>query len=323
MASTRLRQFDPAEHPGNVHDAFCEFVDRFAYEYEAVAKLPPAGTEDAVAWTALDKRKQFLGRYASWNLQKDYEDETTVQERSTITFTDAVDKLKARYKPSRNQTLAHFDFHKLQQRPTETFDEFVNRVKHDANSCDFSCASDTCSVRTTLIRDQVIIGTSDDEIRKAALKEEWTLADLQGKGRKIEAASIGAAKIKKEAPDSDVRRLPGRYSKKAPKQEKKPSKPCKNCNNKACPGGEKCPGHSIECFTCHKKGHFKGAANCKGRPKAKSVRASKKGRDTEPESSEDSDSPSSEEETVHRVSASGASTARFVAHVRRSQRSHR
>ena len=92
MASTRLRQFDPAEHPGNVHDAFCEFVDRFAYEYEAVAKLPPAGTEDVAAWTGVDKRKQLLGRYSSWNLQIDYEDETTVQEHSTITFTDAVKK---------------------------------------------------------------------------------------------------------------------------------------------------------------------------------------------------------------------------------------
>ena len=139
MASTRLRQFDPAEHPGNVYDAFCEFVDRFTYEYEAVAKPAPTGTTDLEAWTAIDKRKQFLGRYSSWNLQKDYEDETTAAERANISFADTVTKLKARYKPSRNQTLANFEFHKLQQRPTESFDEFVNRVKHEAASCDFSC----------------------------------------------------------------------------------------------------------------------------------------------------------------------------------------
>ena len=111
MASARLRQFDPAEHPGNTYDAFCEFIDRFAYAYEADAKPAPAGTDDTAAWTAIDKRKQFLGRYASWNLQKDFEDETTVTERSTITYTDMVTKLKARYKPSRNQTLAHYEFH--------------------------------------------------------------------------------------------------------------------------------------------------------------------------------------------------------------------
>ena len=126
MASTHLRQFDPAEHPGNVYDAFCEFLDRFAYKYEAFAKPATTGTANTDAWIAVDKPKQFLGRYASWNLQKDFEDETTAAERSTITYSETVTKLKARYKPSCNQTLANFEFHKLQQRSTETFDKFVN-----------------------------------------------------------------------------------------------------------------------------------------------------------------------------------------------------
>ena len=57
--------------------------------------------------------------------------------------------------------------------------------------------------------------------------------------------------------------------------------------------------------TKHAKEHlpqeenFKGAANCKGKPKAKSVRASKKGRETE--TSDDSSSLSSDEGSVHRV----------------------
>ena len=320
MASTRLRQFDPAEHPGNVFDAFCEFVDRFTYEYEAVAKPAPTGTTDLEAWTAIDKRKQFLGRYSSWNLQKDYEDETTAAERVNISFADTVTKLKARYKPSRNQTLANFEFHKLQQRPTESFDEFVNRVKHEAASCDFSCENPTCSVRKTLIRDQIVIGTTDDEIRKSALKDEWSLADLQAKGRKIEAASHGAAKIKKEVTENEVRRLPGKYSKKGQNGQSKPS-PCRNCSNKACKGGDKCPGREVECFACGKKGHFKGAANCKGKKKEKSVRASRKGDASESEQAESSSS--SEEGSVNRIAATGVSAARFVAHIRRSTGSAR
>ena len=66
MTSTlALRKFDPAEHPGNVYESFIEFIESFEYEYEAIAKQPPAGTADVPGWTALDKRKQLLGRYAS------------------------------------------------------------------------------------------------------------------------------------------------------------------------------------------------------------------------------------------------------------------
>ena len=57
MASAHLTKFDPTDHMGNLYDAFCEFIDSFRYEYEAIAKPPPAGTEDVASWTALDKRK--------------------------------------------------------------------------------------------------------------------------------------------------------------------------------------------------------------------------------------------------------------------------
>ena len=238
MASAQmLHKFDPAEHPGNTYDAFCEYVESFAYEYEAIAKAPPAGTTDVAGWIAVDKRRQLLGRFASRNLQKDFEDETVEGQRATLTFEQTVTLLKARYKPTQNKTVTNYDFHKLKQKPTETFDSWVNRVKHEAKYCDFACTSNTCTVRDTLIRDQVIIGTTDNEIRRCALKEEWSLADLQSSGRKIEAAAAGAAKIKKEATDGDVRRTkPGKYSRKNAKNK---GKGCKNCSNPNCEGGEK------------------------------------------------------------------------------------
>ena len=211
MASTHLSKFDPEEHPGGLYEAFIEFIDAFEYEYEAIAKPAPTGTEDAAAWTLLDKRRQLLGRFATRNLQKDFEDETTSTERTTITFDDAVTKLKARYLPTQNKTLANYEFHKLKQRPLESFDAWVNRVKHEANYCSFSCG-EACTVKNTMIRDQVVIGTTDDEIRKGALNEQWTLVDLQTKGRKIEAATFGAARIKKEARKS-LGNIPGKDQK--------------------------------------------------------------------------------------------------------------
>ena len=182
MASTQhFRKFDPADHSGNVYEAFVEFINAFAYEYDAISKPPPAGTENPAAWILLDKRKQLLGRFASRNLQRDFEDETTVTERATITFNDTVIKLKARYKPSQNTTLSNYEFHKLKQQAMETFDTFVNRVKHEADNCNFSCG-DTCTVKDTMVRDQVVIGVSDNEIRKSALNEQWDLTNLQAMG---------------------------------------------------------------------------------------------------------------------------------------------
>ena len=95
-------------------------------------------------------------------------------------------------------TLANYEFHKLRQRPLETFDSFVNRVKREANYCEFKCANANCMVRDVMIRDQVICGTTDNEIRKSALKNEWNLTDLQSNGRKLKAAAYGAAQIKNE-----------------------------------------------------------------------------------------------------------------------------
>ena len=44
-----LGKFDPTNYPGAVYDNFCEFVDSYAYMYEAaVTKEPPesANTQD-------------------------------------------------------------------------------------------------------------------------------------------------------------------------------------------------------------------------------------------------------------------------------------
>ena len=103
------------------YDAFSDFVEAYAYEYEATAKDPPAtlNAEEKVAWIEVNKRKLFLGRFASRNFQKDFEEVVLEADRSTITFTDMVDKIKEQYRPLRNTTLANFDFHKIKQKSDE------------------------------------------------------------------------------------------------------------------------------------------------------------------------------------------------------------
>ena len=143
-------------------------------------------------WIELDKRKQLLGKFASQNLQKNYEDVILQPESTTITFTTMVQRLTAHYKPTRNRTLANFEFHKLKQKHDESYDIFENRVKHEATRCELSCVDAACSIRDVMIRDQIIIGTSNVEICNYALKNQWLLADLIMQGRQIEAATIAS-----------------------------------------------------------------------------------------------------------------------------------
>ena len=231
-----------------------------------------------------------------------------------------ITKLKARYLPTRNTTLANYQFHRLRQDDMEAYDIFVNRVKQEASNCSFKC-NENCTVQDTLIRDQIIIGTTDNEIRKKALGEQWQLTDLITKGRQMEAASVGSQQIKTEVKQeqaSVARVKPGKYSRKNRKK-----KQCINCSNKACKGGENCVAHieSIECFDCHTIGHFKGAAACEGKKAAKSKDKSRRvAKKKESDSDAFTDQSEDDDSHIHRVaSAKGIHAAHIVGHVRRSQ----
>ena len=62
-----LGKFDPTNYLEAVYDNFCEFVDLYAYVYEAITKEPPesANIQDLGAeW----HEQKFLGCFAGRNL---------------------------------------------------------------------------------------------------------------------------------------------------------------------------------------------------------------------------------------------------------------
>ena len=75
--NSTMKKFDPEEHKGSVYEAFNEFVEEFRCEYDTIAKDLPRELESNDAqedWIQQNKRKIFLGRFASRNLQKEYEE---------------------------------------------------------------------------------------------------------------------------------------------------------------------------------------------------------------------------------------------------------
>ena len=60
--AANLAKFDPESHPDGVYEALCDFLDKYEYEYDAVAKEPTKeiDAKDKAAWVEVNKRKIFL-----------------------------------------------------------------------------------------------------------------------------------------------------------------------------------------------------------------------------------------------------------------------
>ena len=97
----KIHKFDPSDCPDNLLESFNDFISSFAYIYEAIAKDPPATlAEDAAGkarWIEQQKRKVFLGKYASRGLQRELEEATTEAERAGLSFTNMVAVLRERF----------------------------------------------------------------------------------------------------------------------------------------------------------------------------------------------------------------------------------
>ena len=148
---------------------------------------------------ARDKVAKLLGMYSSRSFYTDWfmaapEEKT----RKNIPWEAFVKIMSAYYKPAENITLKHFHFRSNIQIDGETFIAFCNRVLLESKHCSFKCASDNCTAEDTAIRDEIIIGTKDNDIRHKAVKRSWDLETLRREGMKMESASRGDAEFNSE-----------------------------------------------------------------------------------------------------------------------------
>ena len=149
-------------------------------------------------------------------------------------------------------------------------------MKNEAKNCNFKCQSDTFNVSETLIRDQIIIGVSDKDFRKNALKKEWTLQQLEDHGRRTEAAALGAAVLTDNI-YVKISKIAGKYSKKYRNKENlyaskkdnqseshtKDSFVCFRCGCRHC-NQDYYPAKRSICHLCKGKGHWVGSIMCPG-----------------------------------------------------------
>ena len=73
-------------------------------------------------------------------------------------------KLEEYFKPKRNVIYERYIFRTTQQEPNETISEYVTKLRRLAASCDFG------TLKEDMIRDRIVIGTSDEEVRSRLLR---------------------------------------------------------------------------------------------------------------------------------------------------------
>ena len=289
--------------PDDTLKAFNEFIQDFELRYDAKYPDPSkVSLESAIErWKFLnvdqkpgiddydkiveelkskDRVAKFLGMYSSRRLFSDWKAAVPEEDlRKRSTWANFVKKIQAYYKPTENPTLKNFQFRSVTQGKAETFIAFCNRVEMEAGHCQFKCDSNACTAQEIAVRDQIVIGTTSDEIREEALKKSWTLATLRTEGMRIESASKGALQI---SGDSNLNKI-GKYSFRNTKNNKdaKTSHQSKKVNCYFCglaaerrdiaAHSRQCPAKSGTCSKCKVVGHS--AKVCKSEKSVQEISA--------------------------------------------------
>ena len=160
MSLDAHKMFNPRDHPVDLVSAFMKFQRKVGYIYNGENRTCPSSITEATAiaeWQEKDKAKLFLSKAVSDTFLDDFEDAVPENERAGIKFSDLVTKMKERYTPTSNKVHHHYLFNRLKQKNNEKFDNLTHRVRAEAGPCDFTCTSDTCTVKNTLIRDQIVV----------------------------------------------------------------------------------------------------------------------------------------------------------------------
>ena len=177
-------------------------------------------------------------------------------------------KFDAYVEPRKNVPFQRYKFNTRSQASGESFDQYISELRNLAVRCEF----DTVTPEE-LLRDRIIFGIKDDDVRARLLRVEGDLT-LQRTIDVCRAAETSQAQLKavgKTGSPATVNALKGRKGglRKSKTATKKGDSQCKYCGNKHEFVKEKCPAWGKTCDKCHGKNHFKRMCSKK---KAKSVK---------------------------------------------------
>ena len=181
------------------------------------------------------------------------------------------DELRAHFVPQRHVLFERYKFNSASQQATDTVDSYLVRLRQLAGSCDLGTLKDS------LIRDRLVIGTTDTSTRDRLLRER-PVPDLARCAESLRASELsremegrpdshGATSV--EFVKNNVRKPQGKgkWTPSFQKSAKKGGK-CGYCGYSSHNRSE-CPACSAKCNSCGKMGHYAVVCGSKGGTKGK------------------------------------------------------
>ena len=158
MAAVALEQPTPLSMVGNVAENWVKFKRRFEIYITATGKKKEKDQAKLIAifcHIAGDEAVEFL---------------STVPEGDQKTLKDVLRVFDDYCNPRKNVTVERYKFNSAYQGSDESIQTFVTRLKILATTCDFG------DIKNELIRDRIIVGIKDDNLRRKLLSiKELTL----------------------------------------------------------------------------------------------------------------------------------------------------
>ena len=168
-----------------------------------------------------------------------------------------IEALQRHFIPQRNEVFERYVFNSAAQEPGENIDNYVTRLRRLAATCNFKTTADNLSYEDNMIRDRLILGTSDSETRARTLREREL--DLNKVIRMLKTSETASRQLRlmsestAEGENVNFVRKKSHDNKEAPSQ-KKNTDSCKYCGRRHAQG--KCPAYGKVCTKCHKRNHF-------------------------------------------------------------------
>ena len=104
-------------------------------------------------------------------------------------------QVRSYYKPTENPIILNFEFRQLVQVNNETVSAFCKRVEAAGKTCSFCECDSDYSAEEYAICDQIVIGTTNENICEKTMIRSWNLTELRQKGMKYESAAAIEEKI--------------------------------------------------------------------------------------------------------------------------------
>ena len=172
-----------------------------------------------------------------------------------------------------NETLERHLFNSRCQEEGELFDDFLTDIKILSKNCGF-CGS----CHDSLVRDRIVAGISDDQLRKRLLSDsKLDLQKAENICRSYEKATQGMEALNESKTEINLVQSRRSYKQNRPANVQHHQKPraeqktgpqqksCKFCCRQHQWGKEFCPAWNKKCNTCSRLNHFSNSIVCRGK----------------------------------------------------------